>query len=513
MKDLLLALDLGTQSVRALLFDLQGNLVERIQHPFTDYQQPHPGWMEHDGEAFWQAAAACCRRLQTPRERIAGIAVTTQRGSLLPVDAQGHGLAPAICWPDQRQATRVPPLPTHWRAAFALAGVSATIERFQRDAEVNWWAAERPAWLPRTHKLLLLSGLLHQRLTGDFVDSIGNQVAYLPFDYRRQAWAADSGLEAWKWRALALQPDWLPRLQPVGSRLGELTREAASATGLAVGLPVIAAAADKACEGLGAGALSPAIGALSYGTTATINQTLPRYLEPEPFVPAYPAAVAGHWSAEVQVTRGFWLVSWFREQFAHPERAAAAELGVAPEALFDELIAGIPPGSDGLVLLPTWSPGIRSPGPEARGAVIGFTEQHTRAHLYRAILEGLGYALREGGERLQKRSGTAFTELRASGGGAQSDAALQLSADIFKLPVARPHTHETSGLGAAMNAAVGLGLHADMDAAVREMTRVARHFEPQAAAVARYEQLYAEVYRPLYGRLRPLFKRLRRSPP
>lgn len=508
---LLLAIDLGTQSVRALLFDLQGQLVARAQHLFTDYQSEQPGWMSHDGEAFWQAAARCCQALwqQHKPERVAGISVTTQRGSLVPVDAQGACLAPAICWPDQRRATALPRLSPLWRAAFTVAGVRGTIDALQRDAELNWWAQHEPALLARTHKVLLLSGLLNHRLTGRFADSVGSQVAYLPFDYQRHAWC---GPKAWQWQALAVQRSWLPELLPVGAQLGELTAQAALATGLSAGTPVLAGAADKACEILGAGALAPHVGALSYGTTATINQTLNRYVEPEPFVPAYPAAVAGHFSLEWQIARGFWLVSWFKDQFGHPERAAAEQLGVAPEALFDELIADVPPGSEGLVLLPTWGPGIRTPGPEARGAIMGFQARHTRAHLYRAILEGLAFALREGGERLQRRSGVRFTELRASGGGAQSDAALQLSADVFHLPVARPHTHETSGLGAAMAAAVGLGLHTSSAAAVQEMTRVARWFEPRPEAVARYDALYGEVYRPLYGRLRPLFQRLTRLP-
>ena len=113
----------------------------------------------------------------------------------------------------------------------------------------------------------------------------------------------------------------------------------------------------------------------------------------------------------------------------------------------------------GLVLQPYWSPGVRVPGPEAKGAVIGWGDVHTRAHLYRAIIEGLAYALREGAERTTKRTGVPITELRVSGGGSQSPAAIQLTADIFGLPTSRPHTHETSGLGAAIDAAVGLGLH------------------------------------------------------
>lgn len=510
MKDLILAIDLGTQSVRALLFALDGSLVARAQQVFADYQRPQPGWMTHDGEGFWRAAAACCQRLWATQEpaRVAGVAVTTQRASMVPVDAQGRCLAPAIIWPDQRRATRLPRVAAHWRAAFALTGLSGTVRRFQQDAELNWWAQHEPALHGQAHAFLLMSGLLNQRLTGRLVDSIGSQVAYLPFDSRRQQWAAHG---SWHWQALALRPEQLPALQPVGSVLGEVTREAAAATGLPAGTPVLAAAADKACEVLGAGAFDPhgsGIGALSYGTTATLNLTSARYLEPERFVPPYPAAVPGHYSAEVQVTRGFWLVSWFRDQFGQPEQAAAEVLGVAPETLFDELVAQVPPGSLGLTLQPTWSPGVRHPGPEAKGAIIGFGEAHTRAHLYRAILEGLAYALREGRERLERRSGQPITQLRASGGGAQSDAVLQLTADVFRLRVGRPHTHETSGLGAAIDAAVGLGLQPDFPAAVARMTRVATWFEPRAEAADLYDALYAEVYRPLYARLRPLYRRI-----
>jgi sugar (pentulose or hexulose) kinase len=164
----------------------------------------------------------------------------------------------------------------------------------------------------------------------------------------------------------------------------------------------------------------------------------------------------------------------------------------------------------GLVLQPYWSPGVRIPGPEAKGAVIGWGDVHTRAHLYRAIIEGLAYALREGAERTVRRTGVPITELRVSGGGSQSPAAVQLTADIFGLPAARPHTHETSGLGAAIDAAVGLGLHPSFEAAVAAMTRIAETREPDPAAHATYEDLYRNVYLKLYERLRPLYAEIRR---
>ena len=151
-------------------------------------------------------------------------------------------------------------------------------------------------------------------------------------------------------------------------------------------------------------------------------------------MPPYPAAIPGAYSLEVNVYRGFWMIEWFKREFGASEVARAEREGVEPEALFDELIAATPPGSMGLILQPYWSPGVRIPGPEAKGAVIGWGDVHTRAHLYRAILEGLAYALREGAERTVKRTKVPIRELRVSGGGSQSPAAVQLIADIFGLP-------------------------------------------------------------------------------
>ena len=509
--DLVLSLDCGTQSVRALLFDLDGELVGRAQEGFEDYRSLHPGWLEHDGEAFWVAAARCCRALwaQDPSwlTQLRGVAVTTQRGSLVPVDRSGRCLAPAVIWLDQRRAEVLPPIRPWWRAAFRLAGVADTVKGFQQDAEVNWWAEHEAAMHAATHKFLLVSGLLNHRLTGRFCDSVGSMVAYLPFDYKRQAWASRHD---WKWQALAVTPAQLPELLQVGSEIGPVSAAASEATGIPAGLPVIAAAADKACEILGAGALTPQVGALSYGTTATINVTSPRYFESTPWVPPYPAAVPGHYSAEVQIFRGYWMVAWFKEQFGLHERMAAQAAGVLPESLFDEMVVTVPPGSMGLMLQPYWSPGIRQPGPDAKGAVIGFGDVHTRAHLYRAILEGLAYALREGRERIERRGRVRLTELRVSGGGAQSDAAMQLTADIFNLPASRAHTHETSGLGAAIACAVGLGLHADFDTAAARMTRIGRRFEPISAHVRTYDALYEQVYKHMYTRLAPLYARIQK---
>jgi sugar (pentulose or hexulose) kinase len=510
-KDLLLAIDNGTQSLKALIFDLQGRLLAKELVPFTPYFSEHPAWAEQDPDVFWDALCRACQGLwhqnHEYKKRIAGVALTTQRGTVVNVDKKGKPLRPAMLWLDQRKTHGLPPVAGWWGAIFALAGLRKTVAYLQAEAEANWLATYQPEIWQNTYKYLLLSGYLTYRLVGKFVDSVGCQVAYIPFDYKRQRWSA--GWD-WKWRVLStIDLAMMPELIPTSGILGTITTPAARATGIPEGLPLVAAAADKACEVIGSGSLESNIGCLSYGTTATINVTHKKYVEPIPLIPPYPSAVPGYYTVEVQVFRGYWMVNWFKQQFGYPERREAAKSGLSPEELFDKLVDKIEPGSMGLMLQPYWTPGLKMPGPEAKGAVIGFGDVHTRAHLYRSILEGLAYALREGKERIEKRSRTSINSLRVSGGGSQSRNAMQLTADIFGLPTARPHLYETSGLGAAIDAAVGLGLHPDFKTAVREMTHVGEVYEPDRRNHKMYNALYHDVYKKMYKRLKPLYERIR----
>jgi len=508
--ELLLAVDVGTQSVRALCFDPAGKVAAAARIPIEPYVAPRPGWAENDPELYWTAVGQACRRVAADAAvapgSIAGLAITTQRGTVVVTDRDGRPLRPAIVWLDQRRTAGLPRIGGPTGLAFRALGVADTVAAFQAESEAGWLRANEPATWAQTARFLLLSGFLVHRLVGRFVDADASQVGYLPFDYRRRRWAAPGD---WRWRAIPVERDMLPELVPTGGRLGELTAAAAGHLGLPAGLPVVAAGADKACEVLGAGALEPHVAALSFGTTATINTTQRRYVEAIPYVPPYPAAIPGAYSLEVQVYRGFWLVEWFRREFGAAEEAAARARGVDPVDVLDELLATTPPGAMGLVLQPTFSPGVRLPGPEAKGAAVGFGDVHTRAHLYRAVLEGLAFALREGGERTERRTRVPITALRVAGGGARSDRVVQIAADVFGLPAGRPHTFETSGLGAAIDAAVGLGIHPSFDAAVGAMTRVVETRDPDPAAAELYDALYRRVYRRMYDRLQPLYEAIR----
>jgi sugar (pentulose or hexulose) kinase len=223
----------------------------------------------------------------------------------------------------------------------------------------------------------------------------------------------------------------------------------------------------------------------------------------------YASAIPLQFYSEVGVTRGFWMVSWFKQEFGLQERLLATQGEAQPEELFEELIRDVPPGSMGLVLQPYWTP-----GPElatyAKGSIIGFGDIHTRAHLYRAIIEGLLFALKEGAQLTEEKNGVAITQVRASGGGSQSDTVMQITADVFGLPAQRPHTHETSVVGAAIDAAVGLKYFSDFEQAVAAMTTIRDVFEPIKDNVEIYDRLYERVYLKMYKKLLPLFREIQR---
>ena len=501
-------IDNGTQSVRAILFDTKGNLVGKGKEDLEAYFSEQPGWAEQHPEYYWTSLKSACDKLwasvDVDRRKIVAATVTTQRGTVVNVDKEGKPLRPAIIWLDQRNAEVKGDVPGLWKWLFKLVGVGDVVHRFRENSQAAWISQNQADVWKQTHKYLLLSGYLTFKLTGEFKDSIASQVGYIPFDYKKRAWASESD---WRYSvAPELKKSMLPELVEPGESLGTLTQEAAAHIGLFEGLPVIASASDKACEILGSGGNRPDIACMSYGTTATINTTNKKYIEPIKFMPAYSAAIPKTFSSEIMIYRGFWMVSWFKKEFGLREQHIAEERGIEPEQLFDELVNQVPAGSMGLMLQPYWSPGVRDPGPEAKGGIIGFGDVHTRAHIYRAILEGLAYGLKEGLLRLEKRNGVKVKTLRVSGGGSQSDAAMQLTADIFGIPAERPHTYETSGLGAAIDVAVGLGIYKDFDEAIKNMTRVGKVFKPDPVRVALYSRLFNEVYLKMYSQLQPLYK-------
>jgi len=505
-EELILSIDAGTQSIRAAFVDLKGAIRDLVKTPIEPYFSEHPGWAEQHPEYYWGMLCQTCRKLFAqsvePKGNIQGVTLTTQRGTVINVDQSGKPLRPAIVWLDQRKADAKNFFPTIAQPFFKTISYLHLLEGVVQDCEANWIRQNQSEIWEKTHKYLFLSGYFTYKLTGEFIDSSGNMVGYIPFNIKTSQWAHK--LDP-RWRLFPIEKEKMPELVAPAELLGHITSKASEETGIPKGLPVLAAANDKACEILGSGCITPETVCISFGTTATVNTQNEKYVELRPFWPPFPSAIPGQYYTEVAVLRGAWMITWFKEEFGLKERLEAQEQKASPEELLERLIKAVPPGSMGLILQPYWMP-----GPEiasyAKGAIIGFGDVHTRAHLYRAIIEGLVFALKEGARLTEKKNKVPITQIMVSGGGSQSDSIVQITADIFGLPAQRPPTHETSALGAAIDAAVGLQFYPDFHAAVKEMTRAGEVFDPIAENIKLYRELYDRVYTKIYKRLLPLFK-------
>jgi sugar (pentulose or hexulose) kinase len=508
--DLILAIDCGTQSVRAVLVDLSGNILQIAKTLIEPYFSVDPGLAEQYPEYFRDKMFDTLKKLfsdtKLGKDRIKAVTITTQRSTLVNLDKNGNSLRPAITWLDQRQTAPGKYPGKLMQLALRIVGMREAVIYAVKNGECNWLMQNSPDIWEKTDKFLFLSGYLTFILTGEFTDSVGCTVGYLPFDYKKQEWA-DKGHMNFK--MFPVEREKLPGLVKPSATLGYISKSASEKSGIPQGLPLIAAAADKACEVLGSGVVSPDVACLSYGTTSTVQTTHRKYFEVIPFFPSYPSAIPDYFNTEIMIFRGFWMINWFKKEFGLREVQIAEKTSRSAEELFDEMIVNIPAGSMGLILQPYWSPGLKIPGTEAKGAIIGFGDVHTRAHIYRAILEGLTFSLKEGLIRTVKRTKIPVKKIIVSGGGSQSKQAMQITADIFNMPAYKPHTYETSSLGAAINAAVGMKYYGDYNEAVKSMTRPGEQYLPDSKNVKIYTELYVKVYSKMYNRLQPLYDQIR----
>ena len=505
-KNYVIAIDSGTQSVRAVIFDREGNQVAIEQAEHEPYFSLNPAWAEQRSEDLWSKLCYCTKgvmaRAKVPLDEICGVGITTQRSASFPVDKEGNPLRPAIIWLDQRVTENAPPMSAKARVLFSAIGMLETMQTARRESKFIWIQQKEPEIYAKTYKFLQVSGWLVKKITSEFKDSLGMMVGAWPMEYAKLRWhPLDIAYEC-----LGIRKDQCVDLYPPDTVLGYVTREAAAETGLPEGLPVVVGAGDKQSELLGAGAIDPSVGVISYGTATCMEVITYKYIaEKEMKFFTWPAALPGAWDIEMFIYRGFWMVSWFKEEFGHREALEAKQRGVEPEVVLDERISKIPAGSMGLMLQPHWTPLIYSK--YGKGSIIGFGDVHNRAHIYRAILEGIGFELKRQYEIVRKKTGIPLKEIRVGGGGSKSDVAVQIAADMFNLPVSRMGTSEICALGAAIDAAVGTGMFSSFKDAVSAMVKKGRTFNPDPANNRIYEALYKDVYLQTYRALEPLYKK------
>ena len=505
-----LTLDFGTQSLRTSIVDKNGDIKCIVKEKYESaYFSPEKGYAEQDPNKYWEWAIKCLKQLAKEGKEyldsIIGCTITTFRDSSVQLDENLEPVRPCILWLDQRMAKAKEPLPLLHRLAFKLVGMTNTIELNRRRTIAHWLKENEPENWQKTYKYVNISTYLTYKLTGQLIDSAASMTGHYPIYFRKRKWYKEGAL---KGRIFGIPNRMLPVLRQPGEQLGIIRDDVANECGLPKGIKVIATGSDKACETVGLGALSKDIGAISYGTASTIEVSNRRYHEPEKFLPAYPAAVPNWYNMDVQIYRGYWMLTWFSREFA-PELINEAKIQEkAVEDVLNGKLDTIPPGSDGLVLQPYWGPGLSRP--LAKGAIIGFSDVHTMEHFYRAIIEGIAYALREGLEGIEKSQKHKVKQLMISGGGSQSDVICQITSDVFGLPVSRVQTFETTTLGAAIATFAALGEFSSIEEAMEKMSRVSSTFQPDEIAHKKYNYLYNKVYVKMFPQLKDIYKDLKK---
>ena len=504
---LALTIDFGTQSVRATIFNKQGEILaikRKVYEP--TYHSAKPGYAEHEASFYWENLREVTQQLKKDEpellSQVTTSAMTAFRGTAIMLDEKKKPVRKVILWLDQRMA-KFEPFSLFHVIAYRLIGLYETAKLNSKRTMARWVRQNEPETWKKVKYYVALSTYFNYLLTGDLTDSAANMIGHYPLDFITSKWYKPSHIKA---AIFNIPISMLVPLKKPGELLGRITKEASTYLGLPEGLPIYAAGPDKAAETLGTGCLTNDVANLSYGTSVSMTIPSKVYIEPEPFLPGYPSSLPDLYNIEVHINRGYWMISWFRDNFAHKETAESMIDKMAVEEKLNEQMLKISPGSEGLVLSPYWGPGLRRP--EAKGAIIGWSDVHTKVHLYRAIVEGVAFGIQEGFLGMQKRMKHRVKEIRVSGGGSKSDAICQITADIFNLPVSRVQTNETSSLGTAIAAFLASKDFQTPEEAVASMVRVTKTFTPNQEAVKRYTFLYKKVYSKIYPKLIHLYRDL-----
>ncbi|MBI5958038.1 MAG: xylulokinase [Chloroflexi bacterium] len=489
----LLGLDVSTTGSKALLIDETGAVVasHTAPHPIS---QPYPLWSEQNPADWWEGMVESIRAVlakTNAANAIQAIGLTGQMHGLVCLDAKNEVLRPAILWNDQRTQAECD-------AMTQIIGAKRLIQLTGNRAltgftapKILWVRNHEPEVYAKIAHVLLPKDYVRFKLTGDYATDLADGAGMVLLDVAHRRWSEAVLKE------LNIPQEWLPKLYEGPAVTGVVSEAAAQITGLKAGIPVVGGGGDQAAQATGVGAVQPGIIALTVGTSGVVFAPLSSYAyEPEGRLHAFCHSVPGQWHFMGVMLSAAGSLQWYRDT-------------LAPQVDFGALTAeagDVPPGCEGLVFLPYLS-GERTPHPDplARGAFVGLTVRHTRAHLTRAVMEGVAFGLRDSFELIKQASPGAITEVRVSGGGAKSQVWRQIMADVLGVPLVVAEAIEGAAYGAALLAGVGGGVWPDVLTAAQTTVKLGERVEP-GTSVSAYESVYG-LYRDLYPMLKPAFDR------
>ncbi len=480
-----IGIDSSTTATKAQLVDEDGTVVAVVSSEY-DYETPEPLWSEQSPELWWTATKAAVAGVVAAAgisgTDVVAIGLAGQMHGLVLLDSDGEVLRPAILWNDQRTGAECDEIRQR-------VGRKRLIEITGNDAmtgftapKILWVRNNEPGIFERARQILLPKDYVRYRLTGEYGSDRAGGAGTILFDLKARTWSQEILDD------LDLDPALFPRTFEGHEVTGTLSAEAAAATGLSIGTPVVAGAGDQAANGIAVGAIDPGVVGLSLGTSGVVfTATDSPAVEPEGRLHAFCHGAADRWHFMGVMLSAAGSFRWFRDT-------------LAPDVDFGDLAAAagtVAAGAEGLLFLP-YLTGERTPHPDplARGAFVGLTVRHDRDHMTRAVLEGVTFGLRDSFELIRATGGANLTEVRASGGGTRSPVWRQILADILSAEVRTVSTAEGAAQGAAILAAVGAGWFDTAQEASAAWLRLDPPTSP-GANVATYDELY-ESYRGLY---------------
>lgn len=497
--DLVLGIDCSTTASKAVAWDHSGAPVAEGRASLA-LLTPHPGWGEQDARQWWSATVEATRQVTSAvvASRIAAVCITHQRETFVPVDAAGAPLRNAILWLDERSRMQLAALDRQFGHDVLHDLTGRPPSMTQSLPKLVWLREHEPEALRDAAGIVDVHAYLVHALSGAWITSLACADPMGIVDMRRGAWADDLI------RDIGLSRGQFVDLAPPGAVIGRVSAAAAAETGLLAGTPIVAGAGDGQAASLGAGLTGPGRAYVNLGTAVAAGALSDRYVTDRAFRTCA-GAIPGTFVLESVLRGGTATVSWFMEQMADPR------LGDEAFAHYEREAAALPPGADGLLLVPYWNT-VMNPywDPEATGLVVGWTTGTRRHHLYRAILDGIALEHRLAMEGIAAATGSSLADHVILGGGSRSALWRQIMADVLAAPVRRARSADATNLGAGVLAAWAAGWFPTAEAAANAMTATTETALPRPAEAAHYDRLFREVYVDLFPAIRESMDRLTR---
>ena len=505
-QNVLLGVDVGTSGLKTILLSPTGRLLGSVTETYP-LDVPRPGWAQQDPGLWWDACRRAIRRLldsgTVKSSGIAAVGLTGQMHGSVFLGNRGQVLAPALLWCDQRTSEEC-------GLITRLVGGRRALLRLTFNPALTGFTAPKILWVKRhlphvfreIAKVLLPKDYVRYCLTGGFASDVSDASGTLLFDVRGRRWSQPV------LKALGLPRNWFPDALESPEITGRISREAARATGLVAGTPVVAGGGDQAAGAIGCGVVEPGVVSATLGTSGVVFAACRLPAEgPDGRLHLFCSAVRGGWHLMGVMLSAGGALRWMRDELGAAVFPAGGPRGADPYDVMCREAAKVPAGSEGLMFLP-YLTGERTPhaDPHARGVFFGLSLKHGAAHMTRAVLEGVAYGMRDSLE-LIRGMGVRVSKVRLSGGGARNPLWCRIQASVYGAVGARLTREEGPAMGAAMLAGLGAKVFTDYAHACRACVAERDRFRPDRRLMKIYSGGY-RLYRELYPALRQVFPRI-----